>query len=77
MGNSIDNIKNTESLSIPIDDNIIINVTSNNFSFFLKNSKGKIYESKDFFIDFQNENNRTTKILISKVVDNKFDFLLE
>lgn len=77
IGNSIDNIKNTESLSIPVDDNIIINVTSNNFSFFLKNSKGKIYESKDFFIDFQNENNKTTKILISKVVDNKFDFLLE
>ena len=77
IGNSLDNIKDSENLSIPVEDKIIINVSSNNFSFFLKDSKGKIYESKKFFIDFQNENNRTTKILISKVVDDKFDFLLE
>ena len=75
--NNLDHIKGNENLYIPVRDKIIINVSSNNFSFFLNDSKGNLYESPNFFIDFQNENNRTAKILISKIVDNNFDFLFE
>lgn len=72
-----DNLNNIKNLSFNNGETIVVKVSSNNFSFFLKDSKGKIHESKNFFIDFKNENNKPIIISISKKLNNKLDFLLE
>lgn len=74
---NLGSVTDNENSSFTAGDKLIIKISSNNFSLFLKNLKGEIIESKKFFIDFQHENNKTVKILISKRFDDKFDFLLE
>lgn len=70
-----ENINHRKSLS-PGKSINFTNSYSNEFYFTLEN-QGEVFESNLFFVDFDNEKNRTVKISIANNINQEITFLIE